>query len=225
MIKIEELTKKIKIKNKTQIILKNINLEFQDSKFYAIMGESGSGKSTLLHMIGLLDEPTTGFLKINDALVYNLKQSEKALIRNKDIGFIFQSYYLNNDMNSYENVILPLLLNKKISKNNMKEKVINILSELGLKEKIKNYPNQLSGGEQQRVAIARALINNPKIIIADEPTANLDSKNESYVLNLFKDLSKKGVCVIVSCHSDIIKDYADEIIYLEKGRIKNTYEV
>lgn len=210
-------------KHNEVVALKNISYEFKDSKLYAIMGRSGSGKTTLINIIGLMDNATSGSYILNDKDVFKIDENTKAHLRNKDIGFIFQSFYLEPKLTAIENVILPTIINSDIQKNERKTKAQDILERLGLWDRINHYPHELSGGEQQRVAIARALINNPKIIIADEPTGNLDSKNELEIFEMLKDISKDGKCVIVVSHNEIIKNYADEILYLNDG-VLSQYE-
>lgn len=199
--------------------LKNVSYNFEKGKFYAIMGESGAGKSTLLNCIGLLDDITDGKIKINNVDVVNLSDDELSKIRKEEIGFVFQDYYLNPNMTSCENVMLPLYLDKNINNKEKKQKSIELLEKLGLKDRINHFSKELSGGEQQRVAIARALINNPCILLADEPTGNLDKENEIKIFEIFKEMSKKGKCIIVVTHNSIVKKYADEIIHLKNGEI------
>lgn len=209
------------IKFKKQItILKNINLNFKFGKFYAIMGESGSGKSTLLNIIGLLDNPSSGILMINNLNTKDLSQNKLNELRLGVIGYVFQECFLSENLTVFENIILPLSNNKNISQH---EK-INIVNELILMVKLNDrrnhFPKELSGGERQRVALARSLVNNPDIILADEPTGNLDKENEIIIFNLLKKLSLCGKCVIVVSHSELIKNYADEVIILNNGITK-----
>ena len=219
MIEIKEITKEYKIKNKTIIAINNITTNLEYGKLYLIMGPSGSGKSTLLQMLGLLDPPTRGKILIDKKDIYLLNNYEKNNFRSKKVGFIFQSFYLNENLNSYENVMMPMFINPKIKKTNRKKLAILLLNSLGLKERIFHYPNELSGGEQQRVAIARAIANNPDIILADEPTASLDKENEKIILNYLKKMSQRGKCVIISSHDEFVKRYADYVIYLNNGEI------
>ena len=229
MIIIDNLTKVYKTKNKKVIALKNISLKFEYGKIYGIIGVSGSGKSTLLNIIGLLDTATQGIVKIDNNSVNN-KTSEKIKeqIRAKKIGFVFQDFYLNNNLTALENVLVPMYLDRNINKNERKERAKNILINLGLENRLNHYPTELSGGEQQRVAIARALANNPKILIADEPTGNLDRKSERKIFENLKKLSKNNnCCVIIATHSEEIKKYVDQIIIIDDGEIikneKNKY--
>ncbi len=197
--------------------LKDITVSFQKGELTAIMGRSGSGKTTLINILGLMDRPTHGTYKIEETDVLHLSEKEQALFRNRHIGFVFQSYYLEDKLTALENVILPTLINNDIKKEERIKKAIELLDKLGLKGRVNHYPHELSGGECQRVAIARALINDPQIIIADEPTGNLDSKTEIEVFKMLKNISKEGKYVIVVSHNEIIKNYADKIFFLNDG--------
>ncbi len=218
-IQIKNLSKTYKMKNKTIQALNNISYIFEGKNFYAIMGHSGSGKSTLIHCIGLLDQITEGEILLNNVPISTMSENEKAHIRATEIGFIFQSFYLNPKLKAYENVMLPMYLDKSINSTIRKSKSLLLLKELGLETRSEHYPKELSGGEQQRVAIARALVNNPSIILADEPTGNLDSDNEKYVLETLKQLANNGKCVIMVSHSDIVKQYANKILYMNNGKL------
>lgn len=215
--------KKYNIKSNEIIVFKNLNIQFDEKngKFYAIMGHSGSGKSTLIQILGLLDELTNGKYILNKIDTNKLTEDEKSFIRMKKIGFVFQSFHLNNKLKAYENVMLPMMINKNIKSNERKKKAIFLLKQLNLENRINHFPNELSGGEQQRVAIARALANDPDIILADEPTGNLDVQNEREVFKILKQLAKSGKCVIVVSHNDIIKQYADEIFLMDNGILKS----
>lgn len=211
MINLNNVSKKYG-KKKNDCALKNFNYVFEDGKMYAIMGPSGSGKSTLLHLIGQLDNPSNGKIK------YDIENCNKKHFKT-NIGFIFQSFYLNKDLNVYENLLVPSLITKGKSTKEIDEKIYQLLNKLDISDKIKYFPSELSGGEQQRVAIARALINNPKIILADEPTGNLDIENEKMIFSILKELSMHGCCVIVATHSENIMNYTNNIIRLDKGKI------
>jgi ABC-type lipoprotein export system ATPase subunit len=224
MIVLKNIEKFYSFEGKKIYALTGINYNFENGKFYAVMGNSGSGKTTLLHIIGTLENPSDGTIIIDENDISKISEDEKSSLRNKDIGFVFQNFYLNNNMKAYENVMLPMFLDNKIKIHDMIKKSKTILSDLGLSERFDMYPKNLSGGEQQRVAIARAIANTPKIIVADEPTANLDKDNEKYVLDFLKKMSELGACVIVSSHNDIIKNYADEIIYLNRGKLEEENE-
>lgn len=200
-------------------ILKNISVSFEKGKFYAIMGRSGSGKSTLVNILGLLDDFDDGDYYLNDINVKQLNDKTKSKIRGLNIGFVFQSFYLNKNLTAYENIILPTYINDKMDDTERKSRVLNIMKKLEIIDRREHKPSSLSGGEQQRVAIARALINNPDIIIADEPTGNLDSSNELEVLKILKEISKQGKIVIVVSHNPIIKNYADILYKINDGKI------
>lgn len=217
---IENVCKVYKTKNDEVKALDNVSYEFKPGKLYAIMGHSGSGKSTLISILGLIETLTSGRITINNKDISKLKDDELANLRMKYIGFVFQDFYLDEHLKAYENVMLPMLINKEIKREERKEKAIKLLTDLGLSERINHYPKELSGGECQRVAIARSLANDPKIILADEPTGNLDEENEKLVFETLNDLAKKGKCVIVVTHSEEIKKYADEILKITKGKLE-----
>ena len=217
---IENVCKVYKTKNDEVKALDNVSYEFKPGKLYAIMGHSGSGKSTLISILGLIETLTSGRININNKDISKLKDDELANLRMKYIGFVFQDFYLDEHLKAYENVLLPMLINKEIKESDRKEKALKLLTDLGLNERINHYPKELSGGEQQRVAIARSLANDPEIILADEPTGNLDEENEKLVFETLNDLAKKGKCVIVVTHSEEIKKYADEILKITKGKLE-----
>lgn len=218
--KLININKTYKTKAGELHILKDINIEFNNNNFYAIMGRSGSGKSTLVNILGLLDNYDSGEYIIDNKDISKLNDKEKSYIRGLSIGFVFQSFYLNNNLTALENVMLPLYINKEINKRDRKDIALSYLKKLGLDDRANHYPSQLSGGEQQRVAIARALVNDPKIIIADEPTGNLDSKNEKEVFDILKNISKEDKIVIVVSHNDIIKEYCDILYNINDGKIE-----
>ncbi len=220
MIKIENVSKKYKNKERIISVLDNVNYEFEANKLYCIIGKSGAGKTTLIEILGLLLDFDSGKILINQKDVSSLSDNEKSIMRNKNFGFVFQSYYLNPLMKAYENVMLPMYLDKSINNNQRKEKAFKLLSQVDLKDREKHFPKELSGGEQQRVAIARALANNPDIILADEPTGALDTENAINILNILKELSKQGKCVIVVSHDDRVKEYADIVLKIEDKKIK-----
>lgn len=219
--KVENITKIYRTKTSEIKALDNISYEFVPGKMYAIMGHSGSGKSTLISILGLINTYTSGKISIENKDVSKLKENELADLRMKHIGFVFQEFYLDEHLKAYENIILPMLINKEIKKEDRKEKALKLLKELGLEERVNHYPKEMSGGECQRVAIARSLANSPQIILADEPTGNLDEENEKLVFSILKDLSKQGKCVIVVTHSEEIKNYADEILTINKGKLES----
>ena len=193
-----------------------VTYKFEVGMFYAIMGESGSGKSTLINILGLMDKATKGSVFLDGVDTRKCSDDELCKLRNEKIGFVFQNFYLNNKLTALENVLLPMYINGNIDLNKAKD----LLKTFNVLDRESHYPYELSGGEQQRVSLARALVNNPKYILADEPTGNLDSKNEDEVFNYLKDISKDK-CVIVVSHNEKIKNYADKVVYLEKGVLKD----
>lgn len=186
MIKLENITKMYKKNKKNIIALNNININFESGKFYAIMGNSGSGKSTLLNIIGLLDYPSSGILRINNLNIKHLSQSKLDELRSMEIGYVFQECFLSENLTVFENIMLPLLINNNISQRKKILIVNELLLMIKLNERKDHFPKELSGGERQRVALARALVNNPTIILADEPTGNLDRKNEIIIFNILR---------------------------------------
>ena len=201
----------------TNIVLKNKSFVFETKKLYAIVGHSGSGKTTLFNIIGLIDNDYDGELTIDGAIAKKMSIDYKARLRNKKIGFVFQNFLFNDYLTVIENVCLPLITNKKLSKYEKQNKALKILNQLNIESKSKRFPKELSGGEQQRVAIARALINDPDIILADEPTGNLDRDNENEVFKELKKLANAGKCVIVISHSQEILKYADKKYDIEEA--------
>ena len=195
----------------------NANIDIKEGEFVAIVGKSGSGKSTLLHMMGGLDNPTEGKVYINDKDIFSLKEEELAIFRRKNIGFIFQNFNLISSLNVWENITLPVGLDgKEINK----PFVTDIINSLGLESKVDALPNTLSGGQQQRVAIARALVARPAIILADEPTGNLDSKTSDEVMSLLKTMIKKyNQTLVMITHDETIAQMADRVIYIEDGKV------
>lgn len=211
---------KIYVKDKKKIkVLDNINISFSKGKFYGIIGKSGAGKTTLINILGLLDNYDEGEYEIDNILSSNLTEDEKAELRMHKFGFVFQTYYLNDKLTACENVMIPMLINKDIAKDKRKERAIQLLKQFGLEDRVNHYPKELSGGEQQRVALARALANDPEVLIADEPTGNLDKENEKLIFDYLKEMTKKDKCVIVVSHNDIINEYADKIYLLESGTL------
>nr|WP_156819294.1 ABC transporter ATP-binding protein [Succinispira mobilis] len=196
----------------------DINLEIYEGEFAAIMGPSGSGKSTLMNILGCLDRPTTGEYYLYDREVAQLSDDELAEVRNKKIGFVFQSFNLLPRMSALENVALPLVY-ANISSKERREKAISMLDKVGLQDRMQHKPNELSGGQRQRVAIARALINNPAIIMADEPTGNLDSKSSEDIMEIFAQLNEQGKTIIVVTHEQEIALKTKRIITVRDGRI------
>ena len=211
---------KIYVKDKKKIkVLDNINISFSKGKFYGIIGKSGAGKTTLINILGLLDNYDEGEYEIDNILSSNLTEDKKAELRMHKFGFVFQTYYLNDKLTACENVMIPMLINKDIAKDKRKERAIQLLKQFGLEDRINHYPKELSGGEQQRVALARALANDPEVLIADEPTGNLDKENDTLIFDYLKEMTRKDKCVIVVSHNDIINEYADKIYLLESGTL------
>lgn len=197
----------------------NTSIEVKNGEFVAIIGKSGSGKSTLLHMLGGLDRPTSGKVLVSDKDIFSMKDDELAMFRRRKIGFIFQAFNLVSSINVWENVVLPLGLDGRRVDETF---VSDILDSLAISDKIHNLPNTLSGGQQQRVAIARALVTKPDIILADEPTGNLDSRSSDEVIALLKMSAKKyGQTIVIITHDDGIAQVADRIITIEDGRVVN----
>lgn len=199
MIQIENLSKVFRTSEVETIALNHVNIEVKEGEFVAIMGPSGCGKSTLLNILGLLDNPTEGSYKLLGNEVANLKEKERTRLRKGVIGFVFQSFNLIDELNVFENVELPLTY-LGIKASERKERVLEILKRMNLSHRAKHFPQQLSGGQQQRVAIARAVVTNPKLILADEPTGNLDSKNGAEVMNLLTELNKEGTSIVMVTH-------------------------
>ena len=198
--------------------LANVNIQINKGEFTAIVGPSGSGKSTLMHIIGLLDSPTSGLVYLKGKKISDLSENELAVLRNEHIGFVFQSFNLLRRASAFENVLLPLLYSRVVNKERAK-KARFALETVGLGDRLKHTSSQLSGGEQQRVAIARALVNNPSIILADEPTGNLDSKSGGEIMNLLHELNKAGITIILVTHELDIAKGAKRIIEIKDGKI------
>jgi putative ABC transport system ATP-binding protein len=221
MIKLEKVFKEYKIDNElTFVALKNINLIIKDGEFVSIVGPSGSGKSTLMHIIGLLDKPTSGKIFINEKEVSKLSDEETSKIRNQTVGFVFQQFNLINKLTVLENILVPSIYCREKINFNPKKRALELIKKFNIGGKENTYPNKLSGGQQQRVAIARALIMDPPIILADEPTGNLDSKNGEIILSLLERLNKEEKrTVIVVTHDLSIAKRAKKIIQIKDGEI------
>jgi ABC-type antimicrobial peptide transport system, ATPase component len=218
MIRINNLSKIFRTEEIETVALDNVSLEVKQGEFIAIMGPSGCGKSTLLNILGLLDNPTSGDYYLDGVEVGHLKENKRTEMRKGKIGFVFQSFNLIEELNVRENVELPLTY-LKMKSDERKKKVEEALKSVGVSHRASHFPNQLSGGQQQRVAIARAVIADPKLILADEPTGNLDSKNGLDVLNLLTELNKNGATIVMVTHSQRDASYAHRIINLFDGKI------
>lgn len=218
MIKINELRKVFRTEEIETIALNNISMEVKKGEFVAIMGPSGCGKSTLLNILGLLDNPTSGEYWLDGKEVGHLKEKERTQTRKGQIGFVFQSFNLIEEMTVYENVELPLTY-LKVKSSERKKRVEEVLRRMNISHRAGHFPNQLSGGQQQRVAIARAVIANPKLILADEPTGNLDSKNGKDVMDLLTELNREGTTIVMVTHSQHDASFAHRTINLFDGQI------
>lgn len=204
-------------------VLKGIDLQINKGEYVALMGPSGSGKSTLMNILGCLDTPTSGSYVLNGKDVSQMHDDDLAEIRNKEIGFVFQTFNLLPRTTALDNVALPMIY-AGYSKTDRSARATTVLKQVGLGDRMDHQPNQLSGGQRQRVAVARALVNNPSIILADEPTGNLDSKTSVEIMNLFNEIHKNGNTVILVTHEEDIAKYAHRIIRLKDGMIENDYE-
>jgi len=224
VLKIENLTKIYKLEKKSLVIFENISYNFPFGKTISIVGDSGVGKSTLLHILGTIDEPTEGSVFYDDVNILDLSEKKLAKFRSEHVGFVFQFHHLLPDFNALENVMIPNMVIEK-DRTLTEKKAIELLDLVGLKDRIKHKPSELSGGEQQRVAIARALINNPKVIFADEPTGNLDEKTSEKIHELlFKIQKKYNSTLIVVTHNEKLAKNFDIRLKLTKGRLINLEE-
>jgi putative ABC transport system ATP-binding protein len=218
MIRTNELTKIFRTEEVETTALNKVTLDVKEGEYVAVMGPSGCGKSTLLNILGLLDNPTSGSYIFNGTEVANLRERDRTMFRKGNIGFVFQSFNLIDELTVYENVELPLIY-LKMKSGDRKKSVDDVLERMKIAHRAKHFPQQLSGGQQQRVAIARAVVANPKLILADEPTGNLDSKNGIEVINLLSELNKEGTTIIMVTHSDRDAGYAHRIVNLFDGQI------
>lgn len=218
MIKVENLSKSFRTEEVETIALNNVSFQVEDKEFVAIMGPSGCGKSTLLNILGLLDNPTGGKYWLGDKEVSALKEKDRTDVRKGEIGFVFQSFNLIDELNVEENIELPLTY-LGMSKAERKQKVKDIMKRMGISHRAKHFPHQLSGGQQQRVAIARAVVFDPKLILADEPTGNLDSKNGAEVMGLLTELNREGTTIVMVTHNEHDASIAHRIVRLFDGQI------
>jgi putative ABC transport system ATP-binding protein len=218
MIKTEKLTKAFTTEEVETLALSDVDIHVKKGEFVAVMGPSGCGKSTLLNIVGLLDNPTEGVYDFNGTDITHLKEKDRTQFRKGNIGFIFQSFNLIDELNVFDNVELPLIY-LKMKSSERRKKVEDVLKRMKIGHRAKHYPQQLSGGQQQRVAIARAVIANPRLILADEPTGNLDSKNGVEVMNLLSELNQEGATIIMVTHSDRDAGYAHRVINLFDGQV------
>ena len=218
MLKVEDIKKSFVTEEVETVALNGISFEVKEGEFVAIMGPSGCGKSTLLNILGLLDNPTGGSYKLLDKEVGKLKEKDRTMFRKGNIGFVFQSFNLIDELSVEENVELPLIY-MGVKHSERKERVKKMLERMSISHRTRHFPQQLSGGQQQRVAIARALVSNPKLILADEPTGNLDSKNGQEVMQLLKELNNEGTTIIMVTHSQHDASYASRVICMLDGKI------
>lgn len=218
MIKIENLTKVFRTEEIETYALSGVNIEVKKGEFVAIMGPSGCGKSTLLSIIGLLDNPTEGSYIFNGTEVAKLKEKDRTKFRKGNIGFVFQSFNLIDELNVFDNVELPVFY-LKMKASERRRRVEEVLQRMNIGHRMKHFPQQLSGGQQQRVAIARAVVANPSLILADEPTGNLDSKNGMEVMNLLSELNEEGTTIIMATHSERDAAYAHRTVNLLDGQV------
>ncbi len=224
MIKLHNIKKIFRTEEIETWALREVSLEVKEGEFVAIMGPSGCGKSTLLNILGLLDNPTEGTYTLNGRDVSTLKESERTDLRKGVIGFVFQSFNLIDELNVYENIELPLLY-MGVPAKKRKERIKAVMDRMAISHRRKHFPSQLSGGQQQRVAIARAVLSNPKLILADEPTGNLDSTNGREVMELLSRLHREGTTIIMVTHSQHDATYADRIVNLYDGQIVEQAEL
>jgi putative ABC transport system ATP-binding protein len=218
MIQIKNLSKVFRTEEVETKALNEVSITIDQGEFVTIMGASGSGKSTLLNIVGLLDNASSGNYQLLNQEMMGLKEQEKSKVRKQNVGFIFQNFNLIDELSVYDNIELPLIYNN-VSSSERKKKVEAIAERLGISHRLKHYPQQLSGGQQQRVAVARALINDPKIILADEPTGNLDSKNGNEVMELLTDLHAQGSTILMVTHSDYDASFSQRTILMKDGMI------
>ncbi len=219
LIEVNDLTKTYIMGDIDVHALRSINLSVKKGEFVSIMGMSGSGKTTLMNILGCLDKPTSGSYKLDDVKIEDIPQDDLAEIRNQKIGFVFQSFFLLSRTSALENVELPLLYRKELKRKERITMANDALNTVQMSKRLHHYPNQLSGGQQQRVAIARAIVNNPVILFADEPTGNLDSRTSLEIMNVFQELHRKGITIIIVTHEPEIAQFTERIITFSDGKI------
>ena len=220
LIKLKDVTKIYKVGTETVYALRGIRFEIKQGEFVAIMGPSGSGKSTCMNILGCLDRPTSGEYYLNGKLVSNLTDGELAKVRNRELGFVFQNFNLLSRSTALENVELPLFY-RGMSSSQRRKRAVEALRQVGLEERMHHLPNELSGGQRQRVAIARALVGEPSMILADEPTGNLDSKTGIEIMSIFQELHAKGLTILMVTHDNTIAGYNQRVLQIIEGQIKS----
>lgn len=218
VIQIKDLSRVFRTEEVETTALNEVSLEVRKGEFISVMGPSGCGKSTLLHIIGLLDQATSGSYYLLEKQMVGLTESERARIRKENVGFIFQNFNLIDELSVYDNIELPLIYNK-VKSSERKKRVTEMAERLNVIHRLKHYPQQLSGGQQQRVAVGRALINRPKLILADEPTGNLDSTNGTEVMELLTELHQQGATIVMVTHSQHDASYSERTVLMKDGRI------
>jgi len=223
MIKLSHISKEYKLSGESFFALKDVSFEVKEKEFLAILGPSGSGKSTVMHIMGLLDNPTAGKITINGKDVSKYTDDELSLARNELIGFVFQQFNLINKLSILENILLPTIYTRRALPFEPKQRAMELIEKFGLLGKEHSFPNKISGGQQQRVAIARALIMNPKLVLADEPTGNLDTKTGNAILNLLEKLNKEeGVTVVIITHEPDVANRCKRKLYIRDGHLYTT---
>lgn len=220
IIRLEQIIRNFPLGNQVVKVLKGIDLSIQKNEYVALMGPSGSGKSTLMNLLGCLDTPTSGRYLLNDTDVSSLSDNQLAEIRNREIGFIFQTFNLLPRSTALQNVALPLIY-AGLSAKERQQRATEVLEQVGLADRMNHRPNQLSGGQRQRVAIGRALVNKPSIILADEPTGNLDSQTSLEIMKLLDDIQEQGNTIILVTHEEDIAQYARRIVKLRDGEVES----
>lgn len=221
IISVKELSRTYRMGVEEVHALRSVTMDIRKNEYVALMGPSGSGKSTLMNILGCLDSPSSGTYILNDQVVSEMTDAELAAVRNKEIGFVFQTFNLLPRLSSLENVALPLVY-AGLKKSEREERAAEVLTQVGLQDRMMHKPNELSGGQRQRVAIARALVNNPSIILADEPTGNLDTKTSLEIMDIFGSIHEKGNTIILVTHEPDIAEYAHRIVRLRDGIIESS---